>query len=595
MTKLIKREYRPPEPQKKEPHINYNFSPVALALVALMLVMPALWTGFILDDYIHRAVLLEHETFASFFDSPLAMFHFADGDPDRTRALMDLGVFPWWTYEGIRLQFFRPVAVFTHWLDYEIWQDAPALMHLHSFFWYGLLIILVTHFYRRIIGIGMISALSAVMFAIDDAHSIPAGWIANRSILIAAAFGVLCLIFHDIWRRDKKSIAGIFSTAFFLLALLSNEAAVGVVGYLVAYAIILDRSENRARITTLLPYFMVLIAWRIQYTAMGYGVEGSATYIDPLESPLRFISDGLLSHAPVLLLGQWFFPPSDIYTIISPAARAGIWIFGVAFTVVMLLLLIPTLREHPTARFWGAGMLLSLIPACATFPSDRLLIFVGLGAMPLVAGFIIGIFRKTVPLPSSPSLRRVAKILCVVLLIVHLFLALFMLPFRIYTFAALNSTIETAILEAPLDDEKLSNKTVVLLNAPNIFFTGNFLILRAIKDKPVPARIRTLGPDTGLEPEPIRVERTGMNTIVLEPEQPYTWFLLRDNNHPFKTGDTVELKGMTVTILEVNEDHYPTRVSFTFSTPLEAPTHTWLHLKNNSFHPYTAPFSQKLF
>ena len=43
--------------------------------------------------------------------------------PWRTQVLMDLGVIPWWTYEGFRYQFWRPLAELSHWLDHALWRD----------------------------------------------------------------------------------------------------------------------------------------------------------------------------------------------------------------------------------------------------------------------------------------------------------------------------------------------------------------------------------------------------------------------------------------------------------------------------------------
>jgi hypothetical protein len=38
------------------------------------------------------------------------LFTFADGDPERTARLMDRGLWPWWTYKGIKAAFLRPLG-----------------------------------------------------------------------------------------------------------------------------------------------------------------------------------------------------------------------------------------------------------------------------------------------------------------------------------------------------------------------------------------------------------------------------------------------------------------------------------------------------
>ena len=60
--------------------------------------------------------------------------------------------------------------------------------------------------------------------------------------------------------------------------------------------------------------------------------------------------------------------------------------FGAVACVAMLAAaLAPLLRRDREARFWTLGMVLALLPISATFPANRLLFFVGLGAMALLA------------------------------------------------------------------------------------------------------------------------------------------------------------------------------------------------------------------
>ena len=70
-------------------------------------------------------------------------------------------------------------------------------MHVHSLLWFVLLLFLVTKFYRRILGPTWLAGLAVLLFAVEDGHGSPVGWICNRNILIAASFGIGCLIAHD--------------------------------------------------------------------------------------------------------------------------------------------------------------------------------------------------------------------------------------------------------------------------------------------------------------------------------------------------------------------------------------------------------------
>ena len=111
--------------------------PAAAAPLAVLLALPSLSSGWMLDDWFHRAVLLEKSRFRDLLGSLSEMFRFFHGDPDRTGRLMDIGIYPWWTYPGLKAEFLQALTVLTHRLDYALWPDSPALMHAHSLLWLG--------------------------------------------------------------------------------------------------------------------------------------------------------------------------------------------------------------------------------------------------------------------------------------------------------------------------------------------------------------------------------------------------------------------------------------------------------------------------
>ena len=181
------------------------------------------------------------------------MFSFMNGDVERTQRMMDLGTVPWWTYPEIVAQFWRPITTLTHKVDYLLWPTSPAMMHAQSLLWFAALAFVVTLFYRRVMGATFMAGLAALLYAIDDAHAAPAGWIANRNGMVAAVFGVLTLICHDKWRRDGWRSGLILGPILLATTLFAKEAGVAVASYLFAYAILLDRSAWRSRVLSLVP------------------------------------------------------------------------------------------------------------------------------------------------------------------------------------------------------------------------------------------------------------------------------------------------------------------------------------------------------
>jgi lysylphosphatidylglycerol synthetase-like protein (DUF2156 family) len=142
------------------------------------------------------------------------------------------------------------------------------------------------------------------------------------------------------------------------------------------------------------PYAVVVIVWRLLWTHLGYGIENVGGYVDPLREPLRFIY-AVKNNAPFLLLGQLALPPSELSIMLPPWYWIPLWRIALIFLVLVAFVFVPLLRRDQTARFWAAGMLLSVLPICATFPSDRLLTFVGIGTMALIAQLLFVVFGKT--------------------------------------------------------------------------------------------------------------------------------------------------------------------------------------------------------
>jgi hypothetical protein len=516
------------------------------------------------------------------------MFNFFDGNPERISELMDYGFLPWWTYDKIKGAFWRPLASITHWLDYILWPETPALMHLQSILWYGALVIAVAFLYRRFIAAPLIASLAALLFAIDDAHGMPVGFLANRNALMATLFGALTIIAHDKWRRNNWRL-GIFAGPLLLIAsLLSAEAGISTCAYLASYMLFIDCGAWRKRIAAMVPYIAVVIVWRFLWTHLGYGMENMGVYIDPLSEPLSFLS-AVKDRAPFLLLGQLVFPPSEITMIIHPKYSLLLWRIALVFIVIWAVIMVPLLRRDRTTRFWAAGMFLSIIPICATFPHNRLLTFVGIGAMGFVAQFIFTVFSKTQHRPKSIIWRVLAVVLAVIFIFVHLIISPLALPVKAAYPMMPKKFIEKFTINEPIVNSA-KNQDLIIVNPPIAFVVMTSPILWESDVRLIPCRLRVL---TSSLLRPVKIYRPDSNTLVIQPEYGYyPWVfdaLFRDKKHPFSVGDRVKLTGMTVEILELTGDNRPAKAAFTFSVPLEDPSLRWLQYKDGSFVPFTPP------
>ena len=520
--------------------------------------------------------------------SPMDMFNFFDGDQDNITEIMDKGFFPWWTYKGIKGAFWRPLASITHWLDYIFWPEKPIFMHAQSILWYAALAIAITFMYRRFISPAWLASLAALLYVIDDNHSMPVGFLANRNAVMATLFGVLTLIIHDKWRRDNLRIGLLIAPALLVVSLLSAEAGLSTCAYLFAYSLFIDKGTLRQRFAALIPYAITVVIWRLLWNYLGYGVENIGAYIDPLREPLKYIV-AVKDRAPFLLLSQFALPPSDITLMIHPKYSMIIWRIALVFLVFLIVMLIPLIRRRRVTRFWATGMVLSVLPICATFPSDRLLAFVGIGAMGLIAQFIYLVFAKTQEKQLFIFWRIPAYGLAVIFILIHLIIAPLALPVRsAYTMIPKKYSEKLMLTEGL--DESVKNQDLVIVNPPITFLFLQSPMMWECNNQPMPKHIRLL---TSSLFEPVEVSRPDTKTLVVRPAFGFYAFVLdslfRDKDHPFAVGDRVELKGMTVEITEVTSNGQATEAAFIFSVELEDPSLRWLQHKDGVFIPFTPP------
>lgn len=584
-----------------------NQFPAVAAFVALVLTLPSLWVGWQIDDHFHRHVLLGAPHIPALRTMPTNLFALIDGDPERNARLMDVGVLPWWTYEKLRLAFWRPLSALTHWLDYQLWPNSPALMHAQNLLWFAVAIAMAGVLYRRLIGATWVAGLAALLYAIDDAHGLPACWIANRNALIAAAFGLLALLAHDRWRRTGWQPGAVLGPLALLLALLSGESALGAGAYLLAYACFLDPTPPRRCLKALVPYAVVAIGWWLTYHALGYGATGSGPYNDPAQDPLRFAAL-VLERAPVLLLGQLGFPPAGIDSILSSTARHALWLWALVFLALLSVTLAPLLRRNKLARFFAAGMMLSVLPLCSVFPDDRLLFFVGFGAMGLLALFL-GNLRERAPwLPARRSWSAVARTAAVILVVIHVVLAPIFLALHSRTPVIVGAGLLRLADSVP-NDPDLAHQQLIIVNTPDAF-TGSFLpILRALNNQPLPTHTRFLAPAA----QPLELKRLDERTLAIRPALgflphpgtpnenaphpniDFTYVhqrldrLSRGDDHPMTLGQQIELTGVTIEITALTNDGRPAEATFRFAVPLEDPSLRWLRCEQGVYVPFTPP------
>lgn len=560
------------------------------ACVAFVFALPSLAAGFFLDDHVHRFFLTQSSRFSWLSRSPLDIFSLVHRSAAERKEMLDRGFLPWWTADDLQFALVRPLSSLTHALDYALWPTQPALMHLHSLLWFAAVVLAAGALYRRLLEPPFVAGLATLLFALDDAHGMMVGWIANRNALLTAVFGLIALVAHDAWRRDGDRRGAVLGPAMFACGLLAGESIIGFLGYLCAHAAFIDRAPWSRRLAALAPYAGLTLIWLVSYRVLGYGVVGSGVYLDPLNDPAGFLA-AVGKRGPGLLLGQLATPPSETVLILEELTRHGHLIFvgvALAFLLFVAWVLRPLWSRDPSVRFFGAGMLLSVVPVCAAIPDDRLLLNVGIGAMGVVASLVGRGAAELGRLAPSRHWRVSARVLTIGFLIFHAGLGPLLLPLRVLSPRLLEARYQGNYGTLPQDPE-LGEQTLVIVNAPDagscflLFFWmwgGGWI---------PPARVRCLS----AQMLPFQLTRPDDRTLVARSETGYVTTLseraTRSKDSPFTRGALRRLPGFSVDVSEVSAEGRPTEVVFRFDVPLEDRSLRWVTWKDGRYVPFTPP------
>jgi hypothetical protein len=540
----------------------HRLFPLVPIVLAVAIVLPSVRAGLHGDDFIILGIL-SGSALREVYPSRLDVFNFFDGEPERTRRMLDLGLLPWWTDPGVRVAFWRPLGALTHWLDHTMWRDHPVLMHVHSLAWLAALIAAVLLVYRTLMGPGAVAGLATLLYALDRTHVFPATDIAGRNTMLAALFGTLTLLLHDRWRRGGWTPGVVAAPAGLALALLSAENAVATGGYLVAHAVFLERAGWTGRVAALLPHGLVLAGWQALRTGLGYGVAGTTPNItDPLREPLQFLQV-VAQNGPAMLQALWTGPAAETIAAWAPVTR---WLAALATVVALAVLLAPLLRRDPVARFWALGQVLAVVPVCAAGAHDRYLLLVGLGAMALMAQAASGLLSGAPWLPEPRPWRRAAGVIAGVLMAIHVVVSPAQAARIALTRAEATRTVDT--LPA---DPAIGRQRLVIVNAPFAVATFHWFFVRTVRDQPVPAQTRMLASSAA----PLTVERLDPHTLRMRWEGRQER-IFRPPDRPLRAGDRVTLAGTDVHVTAVTSDGWPAEAIFRFEGELDDPAVRWL-------------------
>jgi hypothetical protein len=554
-------------------------------LVGVLLGLPAIGSQLVFDDHVLELVARgsgEAVTQNTGFD----LFQFANGRASDNLALMAEGsLLPWWTDPELKISFYRPLSSLLHRLDYAAWPTHPELMYVHTLLWFGALLVLVTRLYARIEPRAAVASLAAWLFAVNDAHGTLVGWLSNRNAIVSAVGAVAALLSHARARRDGHTWSRLWAPLWLAFSLFAGELGTSAWALLVAYALVFEAGSLRQRARTLWPFALTTLGWGVLYVESGAGTRASGVYLHPLRDLPAFAAE--FPKRALVLLGAAFGPIPAELSFLGPTPLMPLWvILAAAWLVAFLWLARRALRTDRVARFWCIAVGLGTVPVAASFPSDRLLVLINVGAMALVARTLVGF----VPSPHAPQERprgALASGFACALLAVHGLLGPLLMPVRAHQMQALGHATAHAFagLEQIVD---LEHKTLLVLGAPTDFFVSYLQAERAARGRPRPEHVYWLAnPESALD---VRV--VGDRTLSLERAGGFfvtpSEALYRRPSAALAPNHRLSLPGLTATIRDVTPRGVAMRVEFRFDEPLTHERFVFLALCGDAYHEVAA-------
>jgi hypothetical protein len=560
--------------------------PVHVAAIAVVLLLPSLWSGWYLDDWLQQAELLGVSGLEG--SGRLLARLDATRAPGLNAAMMDRGMASWWMKPEATIDFFRPLSALALVLDSVLAPGKAWVAHLHSLAWLALLVFVAALAYRRFLGVSSVAGLAALLYAVDEARGSTATWIANRDGLISGLFGLLALLAHDRWRKEGSVVMALLGPVLLAAALLSAEGAIVTTAYLFAYALFLDGGSKGRRFVSLLPYVAMAIAWKLIHHGLGNGISDTHVYVDPVADPRSFLQ-ALLARWPLFVADQFFSMPIHVWMVLSFPLNLIYSGLALGLAALLAAAVLPLLRRSALARFWAAGSLLAMVPLCGGLTLDRGLTLAAFGGAALVAmalqswGFLPA-GRGSEPQVSPGWRRRLGSYWVLVHLIVAPLLML-SVPFRqILVSRAFVDPFEEAVPKEP----SVTEQTVVFVNGieSSIWYIP---LMRALRGEPEPRAVRLLVPSV----YQVEVERTDADSLLLRVPQGYHSVAadqgFRRPADTLPVGCEVRIQGMTAEIREHNDEGLASVVAFHFDVPLDDPSLVWRYSDAGGIRPFVLP------
>jgi hypothetical protein len=596
-----------------------------LVALGLALVLPSLRVGFVADDYMQVAQL---ERWSPVTAGPLDLYQFVPRDAASVQRLREEGMIPYFSAPELKIAFLRPLTSALLWLDHALFGRWPLPYHVHTLLWFGGLLLVAAALFRRTLPPAL-GLLALLLFCLDDAHAMAAGWIAARNATISCALAFLGLWAHLRWRREGWRPGRLLAPVATALGLAGGEMGLGALAYVFAFELVEGRDaaappaeqppvepgaprhaaapaegpsgragrRSDGRLRALAPSIVVAAVYLVAHRLTGSGARGSGGYLDPFGDPVGALREvperaalllsNLLLGAPIDLL---LFDARPRVLLLALGALAAV---GLALWLPRALARMPA-EEARAVRWLGLGALGALLVSVPALVGERVLLAASLGGAAVLATLLRDAWR-------SFRARRATALAAsglVLLALPNLLLAPLLMAGKLQVLHKMSTGYQRLAGQAEIAAPVPARVVVVVLpdllalQLPvlRVFDQGvpaetlrGYLANRRYEGRPLPDRIGYRNTTVlSLSAARHRLRRTAADTLELAtPDGTLldgAWArTLRAPSLPMPRGWVSPLPYMTATVLE-DRAGVPTRVQFRFDRSLDDPSLIFLAL-----------------
>jgi tetratricopeptide (TPR) repeat protein len=245
--------------------------------------------------------------------------------------------------------YYRPMAILTYALDYQIWKLAPFGYHFSNVLLHAICAFLFFLLVKSLFDNYKLALLSAILFAIHPLQTSGVNFIACRDNFLVTIFGILAILYY--LKSDNRKLNKILAVLFYTLSLLSKENALLFIP-LIATCALIKKEKIMLILKKITPFFFVTLiylffrAYIIKVPLESY----AGVHLNPIVEVLTFFSI-IFEYIKLLIL------PLNLYVVHTTPFINSLMTAQAAWTslfiILFLLIVIRSVKNKQSTIWFG--------------------------------------------------------------------------------------------------------------------------------------------------------------------------------------------------------------------------------------------------